>query len=159
VIRVLACMSLFALLPGAYAESPTHEHAVPAQTAPADAVVPQRHASDAPLRAGMGAIRQLLMATPKDSAAAQLAALADGIEAEVQGIFRECRLQPAADAALHGILATLLQAVADLRQPPVPASTWTDLDQALHSYQQQFDDPGFAQEQIHTDSPALKPRQ
>ncbi len=85
--------------------------------------------------------------------------LADGIETEVQGIFRECRLQPAADAALHGILAALLQAVAELRQPPVAASTWTHLNQALRSYQQQFDDPGFAQGQVQTDSAAPKPEQ
>jgi hypothetical protein len=152
-------MSLLALHPGALAESPTHEHGDPAQPAPADAIVQQRHASDAPLRAGMAAIQQWLMATPRDAAAAELAALADAIEVEVQGIFRECRLPPDADAALHGILATLLQAVAELRQPPVPASTWSDLDQALRSYQQQFDDAGFAQDQIHADSPALKPKQ
>src|SRR3546814_11665123 len=48
----------------------------------------------------------------------QATALASEIEQSVNYLFANCRLEPAADAALHGLLAQLLQGAAALRRDP-----------------------------------------
>lgn len=115
-----------------------HAHAAHAQAA-ADGVL---HATDAPLRAGMLKLRDLIQAPrPGDAAAAKT--LADGIDAEVQQLFAQCKLEPDADAALHGVLALLLEGAAGLRADAADDAAWDKLQQALKLYPQRFDDAQF----------------
>jgi len=100
------------------------------------------HATDAPLRAGMLRIRDLLSAPrPADTAAAKQ--LADGIDGEVQRLFAQCQLEPAADAALHDVLALLLAGSAGLRADAADDHAWSKLREALALYPRRFDDAGF----------------
>lgn len=119
---------------------PVHAHA---HAASADAAVDATpYATDAPLRAGMAAIQDLLSAErPADDAAA--AALATAIQARVQQLFAECKLAPAADAALHGVLAQLLDGAAALRADHGDEAAWARLESALTLYAERFDDPRF----------------
>lgn len=117
----------------AHAHDPAHAQA------PADGA---RHATDAPLRAGMLRIRELLgAARPVDAAAA--GALADGIDTQVQQLFASCKLEPEADAALHGVLALLLEGAAGLRADAGDDAAWGKLREALVRYPQLFVDTGF----------------
>lgn len=90
----------------------------------------------------MAAIQDLLSAErPADAAAA--AALATAIQARVQQLFAECKLAPAADAALHGVLAQLLDGAAALRADHGDEAAWARLESALTLYAERFDDPRF----------------
>lgn len=142
-IRTLLCTLLLTLAPVLAAETPAHEHEHAEQAALIKSDSGQRHATDAPLRAGMNAIHTLVANAKADAPPEALAALADGIDGEIKVIFRECKLDAEADAALHGILAALLKSVKELRQPPVATSTWDNLHQALQHYSSEFDHPGF----------------
>lgn len=125
---------------GAVAAPPAHEHAHVQPAANATSIL---HASDAPLRAGMLRIRELL-AAPRPQEADAARGLADAIDAQVQQLFAQCKLEPDADAALHGVLALLLEGAAGLRADADDDAAWAKLQQALVLYSQRFDDPGFA---------------
>lgn len=126
---------------GIPAQEHAHEHAHAAHApAAADGVL---HATDASLRAGMLKLRDLLAAPrPADAAAAKI--LADGIDGEVQQLFVQCKLEPEADAALHGVLALLLEGAAGLRADAADDAAWDQLQQALKLYPQRFDDAQFS---------------
>ena len=100
------------------------------------------HATDAPLRAGMLRIRERLSA-PRPADAASAKQLADAIRGEVQQLIAQCQLQPAADFALHGVLALLLEGSAGLRADADDDQAWSNLQEALALYAQRFDDAGF----------------
>lgn len=128
-----------ALFP-AFAEE-VHRHAHAQHEAALDTAV-HPYATDAALRAGMLRVKGLLDAPrPGDARAAGL--LADAIHAEVKRLFAECRLEADADAALHGVLALLLQGADGLRKDAADDAAWQSLRQSLVLYPQRFDDPGF----------------
>lgn len=137
-LGALLCAAIWAN--GLPAQEHAHEHAHAAHPqASADGVL---HATDAPLRAGMLKLRDLIQAPrPGDAAAAKT--LADGIDAEVQQLFAQCKLEPEADAALHGVLALLLEGAAGLRADAADDAAWDKLQQALKLYPQRFDDVQF----------------
>lgn len=127
---------------GVPAQEHAHEHAHAAHSAPDTAADGVLHATDAPLRAGILRIRDLLAAKrPADATAAK--ALADGIDGEVQQLFAQCKLEPDADAALHGVLALLLEGAAGLRADAGDDDAWAKLQQAIALYPQRFDDAAF----------------
>lgn len=108
--------------------------------------------TDAPLRAGMAAIRAAFdaehAAIDAGSASdAQYDALAGRVDAEVKEIVRNCRLPPAADANLHLVVADLLRGAQEMRRAD-PARTRHDgaalVHGALQAYGEFFDDPGLA---------------
>jgi hypothetical protein len=137
-LGALLCAAIWAN--GIPAQEHAHEHAHAAHApAAADGVL---HATDASLRAGMLKLRDLLAAPrPADAAAAKI--LADGIDAEVQQLFVQCKLEPAADAALHGVLALLLEGAAGLRADAGDNDAWAKLQQAIALYPERFDDATF----------------
>lgn len=139
-IRLLLMLGLAGACSTALAQGADHAHA---HAAPVDTAVDATpYATDAPLRAGMAAIQDLLRAErPADAAAA--AALAIAIQARVQQLFAECKLAPAADAALHGVLAQLLDGAAALRADYRDETAWARLESALTLYAERFDDPRF----------------
>lgn len=153
----LLAAALLALAPGARAQDdhgqePGHEHQHAADVA---AVTQMRldgerkWPTDAPLRAGMAAIRTAFDADHEAIHAgteteAQYAALAAVIEAEVNGIVTACQLPPAADANLHYAIADLMAGVALMRGTD-PARSRHDgaalVHGALQAYGRFFDDP------------------
>src|SRR3546814_4178794 len=68
----------------------------------------------------------------------QATALASEIEQSVNYLFANCRLEPAADAALHGLLAQLLQGAAALRRDPAADDGMPVVLAALASYPRLF---------------------
>lgn len=117
-----------------------HAHALAVQATPA-----QRWATDAPLREGMRDIRAAVAALEHyehgHMGPAHATLLAERIEADVQGIFAACKLAPDADAALHVILARLLQGAGALKANPTDLRAIEPMREAVAEYGRQFDDP------------------
>lgn len=107
--------------------------------------------TDASLRSGMATIRKAFDVDHASIHAgketnAQYAALAAQVESQVNGIVKDCRLPPAADANLHLVITDLLQG-ASLMRGQDPARSRHDgaalVHGALIAYGQYFDDPGW----------------
>jgi hypothetical protein len=126
-----------------------HEHA----DAETDALVlngGNRWATDAPLRNGMEQIRHLIavpqaaVAAGASLTAAETQRVAEGVRAQIDGLIRNCKLEPAADAVLHVLIAGMLQGVAELAAEPPSASGLGRIGQALDQYPQYFAHAGWA---------------
>ncbi len=136
---------------GSESAAPVDEHAHHAHLeAHSDAVANPAaegtiYATDAPLRAGMLKIRELLSA-PRPANAEAAKQLTDGIDAEVQQLFAQCKLEPAADAALHGVLALIIEGSAGLRVAAGDDDAWAKLQEALALYPKRFNNTGFETE-------------
>lgn len=114
------------------------ENAVAAQvTKPA-----QRFATDENLRSRMAAVLNTMKAMHDAGAKVNLPETGAKIEATVQDIFRKCKLEPAADAAIHPILAELLKG-ADLFKKGKEKEGHTIIHNALLRYEDFFDHPGW----------------
>lgn len=108
------------------------------------------YATDAPLRAGMLKIRELLSAPrPANTEAAK--PLTDAIDAEVKQLFAQCKLEPAADAALHGVLALIIDGSAGLAVNASDDHAWAKLQEAMALYPKRFNDTGFDATQLNTE--------
>ena len=125
----------------------SHHAAAPTAAKPAPA---KGWATDAPLRAGMGRIRQAVDALGHyergHMGAEQAVVLAGNIEADVNFLIANCKLDPAADAALHGIIAKLLQGAHALKANPSDLAAIAPMREAVAEYGRTFDDPGFAKD-------------
>jgi hypothetical protein len=129
-----------------------HEHDAGAAVAGLKLDAGRRWATDATLRAGMASIRRAFDADHADIHAgretdAQYDALAARIQTEVDGIVRNCRLPPAADANLHLVIADLLAGAQMLRGQGAVASRHDGAARvhgALLAYGKYFDDPAAA---------------
>ena len=132
------------------AQTTTHSH---------DAATPHKltlnqggkWATDEPLRAGMGRIRDLV--EPQLAAAhtgkltpAQYRELATQVETEVGGIVANCKLEPKADAMLHLVIADIgagTDTMAGKDAKTRPALGLVKVAQAVNQYGSHFDHPGF----------------
>lgn len=106
--------------------------------------------TDEPLRKGMTVIREAL-AAKHDAihkgklASAEYKALGGTVETQVATIVAQCKLEPAADANLHLIIAELL-AGADAMQgksKTTPAAGAAQVVRAVNQYGQYFNHPGW----------------
>ena len=125
-----------------------HDHAAPeisATAAPADA---PRFATDTVLRTQMAGIRDAVEALAHHEmghmTADQARGFAVDIETRVQTIIAECRLPPAADAALHEIIVPLLQNAIALKTTPADTAPVAQMRAALAEYARRFDDADAA---------------
>lgn len=120
-------------------------HAATAAEAPAPA---QRWATDAPLRAGMREIRtattQLAQIQAGHLQADRRTAAAARIDAAVQNMIANCKLDPQADAALHGLLAKFMLGADAARSGRFSATDLSAMQQALARYPELFNDPGWS---------------
>jgi hypothetical protein len=155
--RILACCaaalaaSLVAVPAAAQTQHDHMHHSSGAAVAQLQLDDGKKWPTDPTLRSGMAAIQAAFDAdhpaihAGKESDQ-QYAALADNIEAQVQGIVANCKLPPAADANLHYVIADLLQGVSLMRGQD-PARTRHDgaalVHGALLAYPKYFDDPGW----------------
>lgn len=140
----------------ANASEPPHDpaaheaHAPPAGQAsleqtPAPAV---RWLADEPLARGMQRVRAATQALAHGAHghldAPQVRALAAELESAVQGMFAQCRLEPEPDAALHPLLARVLQASARLAEGSLDPQALADLEAVLARYPQLFDEAAWS---------------
>ncbi len=100
---------------------------------------------DAALVDGMQRIRDAVAAAqavaPLDAAAA--AALAQSVEDQVAFLIAHCRLEPAADATLHVLIARLLGAAHALRTDPATPDGLPVMLDTLDLYPRYFAHPGW----------------
>lgn len=138
-----AALAMAAAFAPAAAQDHAHHAIAAAAQAPVDG---QRHATDAPLRKGMADIRAAVDALghyerghmSADQALAEVAT----IERSIGGIIANCKLDPQADAALHGIIGMLGQGIAALKADPRDMAAIAQLRKALQDYARLFDDAG-----------------
>ena len=126
-------------IPAALAQAPaTESH----HASPATAIGATRYVPDAPLLAGMRRIKAAAteLARPPEGGPdpTRVLAQADAIGQAVDGIFRDCRLAPEPDAALHPVLARLLGAVNALRADTRDAEAVAAIGQAIADYERLF---------------------
>ncbi|MDH4133185.1 MAG: hypothetical protein OEV31_00205 [Gammaproteobacteria bacterium] len=121
-----------------------HDHAAHGSTATLTLDNGQKWQTDAPLRSGMSAIHRLVARMPDSAAAGK--ALAGAMRKEVDGIVRNCRLVPKADAVLHVVIGDLVAAANDIDQ----AATQGAREQGVHhvhraigNYTRYFNHPGW----------------
>lgn len=139
---------LFSAIPlAAVSGEPSHHHHG------ADAVELQlnngeRWATDEALRESMAGIRGLL-ASRLDAIHADTldadgyAAIATGVERQVDRMIRSCRLPPAADAELHKLIAMLMDGVQQMRDGPSPRDGAVQVVTALTLYGEYFAHEGW----------------
>ena len=107
--------------------------------------------TDAPLRTGMGRIRDLADATVARAHAGrmdagQYAVIAGQVEQEVAGIVANCKLEPRADAMLHLVIADLGAATEALKAKAPgakPEQGVVLLAKAVNDYGRHFQHAGF----------------
>lgn len=137
-----------AALPAMAQDHASHAaHAAHAQAAaPAAPAAGERYATDAPLRQGMADIRVAVGMLGHHEHGhlddAQVRKLAADIERAIGGIIAACKLDPQADAALHGIIGGLGEGIAALKEQPSDPAPVARLRAALDDYARRFDDPG-----------------
>ncbi len=149
----LIALALLASAPFAMAtaapDTHSHEHGHETHTAattetPAPA---QRFAVDAPLQTGMGKIRAAVDSLAHHEMGhldtKQVVTLATEIDAGVQYLIANCKLDPKADAALHGIIGSLLAGAKALKDQPEDAAPVAKLRDALAEYPKFFDDTSW----------------
>lgn len=124
-----------------------HQHHAPAAAA-AQVVPAQRWTTDAPLRQGMGQIRiavdTLQHYEHGHMGPEHAVALAADIQGQVAYLVANCKLEPQADAALHGIIAELSTAAQALKADPANLAAIAPMRAALADYARSFDDPDFS---------------
>ncbi|KAB2844803.1 MAG: hypothetical protein F9K47_02390 [Burkholderiales bacterium] len=142
----------FLLVAGALAAgnaSHSHEHGA----APARLSLNQGHkwATDAALRHGMESIRSAMDASLHDIhenklTPAKYAELAKKVDGEVAGIVAHCKLEPAADAQLHLVIAEILNGVETMQGKSKKAKRQAGAVQvvaALEQYGKFFEHAGW----------------
>jgi hypothetical protein len=108
----------------------------------------RKWATDEALRQGMESIRETMaqslgsMHTGAFSPA-QYAALASALEEQVDGITRNCRLPPDADAQLHLVLAGILEGIDGLKSDDGRVPGAVRVLRALGAYGAHFDHQGW----------------
>lgn len=118
-----------------------HHHAEPEATT-LIAKPAKKFATDDNLRARMAAVLNTMKAMHDAGAKVNLPETGTKIEVTVQDIFKKCKLEPAADAAIHPILAELLKG-ADLLKKGKEKDGHEIIHNALLSYEDFFDHPGW----------------
>ena len=145
-IAIAAALASALLLPAtAIAQHAGHgDHAVPAAQESGAHAPAVRYASDAPLRKGMGEIRGAVAALDHNEHGhmnqQQALATVGVIERSIGDIVANCKLEPEADHALHGVLAKLGRGIAAIKADPNDKSALVPLREAVADYSKLFDD-------------------
>ena len=144
----LSALFLAAAAPALAADAHSHGAEPPAHKITLDHG--RKWATDAPLREGMGEIRQALArqlaavkkGTMSDAGYAELGAT---IEKNVGSIVAKCKLSPEADANLHVIVGELVGAADELKAGPAAnhEEAARKAMNAVNLYGRYFDHPGW----------------
>lgn len=127
-----------------HADHAQHMDDAAAKTPPAG----ELWATDAPLRRGMRAVREATSVLEHYEMGhlddAQRDAAVAKIDAAVQDMFANCKLEADADVALHGLLAKFMAGAEAARTGVFTKAELTAMQDALVSYPQLFDDSGWS---------------
>ena len=147
-VAIAAALASALLLPAtAIAQHAGHgDHAAPAAQESGAHAPAVRYASDAPLRKGMGEIRGAVAALDHNEHGhmnqQQALATVGIIERSIGDIVANCKLEPEADHALHGVLAKLGKGVSALKADTSDMSALVPMREAVADYARLFDDAG-----------------
>lgn len=132
--------------------SPSAAHAAAESMMAAKPVPANGWSTDAPLRQGMGRIRLSVGALEHyelgHMGAEQAVEMAVNIERDVNFLIANCKLDPDADAALHGIIAKLLKGAQALKTNPADLAAIAPMRDAMVEYARDFDDPDFSTQPV-----------
>ena len=109
-----------------------------------DVPVAEGHAPwtpDAPLIEGMSRVRTAIADLEADPDAATVAARATDVDAAIEYMFANCKLDTEPDVALHAILARLMAGSQALHANPADTAPVADMHAAVGNYEALFDDP------------------
>lgn len=150
-VVVLAVLGYFAWThlhhESAHDHASGHDHASHAATA-LTLNAGKRWATDEPLRLGMQRIRDAVMPVLGGTGqptvgAAQAKAMAESVQVQVNFLFQNCKLEPAADAALHVLITEILAGSAAVATDPASQTGPAQLLAALRKYPEHFDHPNW----------------
>jgi hypothetical protein len=147
-LSALALAGALFATPAAAQSAAHHDHAAHTGHAVRPQIPAQRWATDAPLRAGMRDLREATAAlhhyamghlddVQRDHAVEQ-------IDAAINNMIAHCKLEPEADAALHGLLATFIAGANAARAGTFGKTELAPMQDALARYPRMFDDPGWS---------------
>src|SRR5687768_3887097 len=138
-------VTLLALaIAGSPAQASGHASHGPASSQKAPRTVASRWTADATLKQEMQGIRQAEEALGHHEHqhldAPQIVALATKVDVHVQAIVAGCQLPPDADAALHGVIASLTRGTGALKSDPSQAQAIAGMRDAVAQYDRLFDE-------------------
>lgn len=123
-----------------------HGHAAATATTAIDTPA-VRWTPDAPLQEGMRRLRDTVAGLEHHEKGqlepARVQALASEVDAAVEFLFSNCKLDTDPDVALHGLLARLMAGAQALHDDPADISVVASMRAAVQDYPRLFDDPGF----------------
>ena len=144
-------------------DQPMHNQAHPAADDHADHAVAAAlptppatpWASDAPLRNGMRRMHQAVGALGHAEHAhldaAQSTAAAQQVQDAANFMFANCKLAPEPDAALHGVLATLISGANALKANPADTAPVASMREAVALYPRMFEDETWQADTAHAE--------
>lgn len=138
---ITIAVALAAALVGCHRKAGEHHHHDEHAAAPV-AKPAKKFATDDNLRVRMTTVLNTMKVMHDAGAKVNLPETGAKIEATVQDIFKKCKLEPAADAAIHPILAELLKG-ADLFKKGNEKEGHEIIHNALLRYEDFFDHPGW----------------
>ena len=138
-ISIVLAATLFGCHKKPVGEGEHHHHG---EAAAPIAKPAKKFATDDNLRVRMAAVLNTMKAMHDAGAKVNLSETGTKIETTVQDIFKKCKLEPAADAAIHPILAELLKG-ADLFKKGNEKGGHEIIHNALLRYEDFFNHPGF----------------
>lgn len=108
----------------------------------------KKWATDQPLRDGMHRMHQAVIPAygafnNKNLSADEAKQLTATIRAEIDGLIKNCKLDPKADAMLHIVIADLLTGAQLISENPMDENGIPKIVGALHAYAEHFDHPNF----------------
>lgn len=115
-----------------------------AHAAGVDFPVPDHHVQwepDAPLIEGMSRVRVAIAGVEADPDPATVVARATDIDAAIEYMFANCKLETEPDVALHAVLARLMAGSQALHANPADSAPVADMHAAVGNYEALFDDP------------------
>jgi hypothetical protein len=120
-----------------------------------------RWQADEPLARGMQRLRAATRALSHGAHGhldvAQVQAISRQLDAAVRDMFAQCRLEPEPDAALHPLLARVLQASARLAGGRFDPQALAELEAVLARYPQLFEDAAWTGPSEASDAPRSIP--
>lgn len=135
-------------LPTSLALAQTHDHAAAAELS-LTLNQGQKWQGDENMLKGMDAIRTAITARQEAIHAgslqpAEYATLAGEIQAQVDFMVENCKLEPAADEQLHLVLGEVLNGVSAMEAGDAPQAGVETVVAALNGYGEHFEHPGWA---------------
>jgi hypothetical protein len=145
IVVFIAAMSIAPVVMSKQTTEEHHHHGTPVLTAPSP---DNRWATDEPLRRGMHAIRNAVADSlqayhQKTLTAEQAGALANTVDENIRHMIANCKLEPEADAVLHGLIGQMAQGANRIKIDVLAKDGLPQIAGALVRYPDYFEHAGW----------------